>query len=92
MSVPHLSVVRPEDNPDSPAARANRLYAEAREAAKEQVRQLESSLEAAISLAADIAEGGELYPPGVRDLCRRLAEDMSQRCQTLEAIVQRSPS
>ncbi len=90
MSVPHLSVVRADENPDSPAARASRLYAEAREAAMEQVRHLELGLAAAITLAAEIAEGGDVYPAGVRDLCRRLSEDLNQRSQTLEAIAQRS--
>jgi hypothetical protein len=89
-SVPHLSVVRVDENPDSPAARANRLYAEAREAAMEQVRQLEGGLASAIALASEIADGGDIYPAGVRDLCRRLGEDLSLRSQTLEAIAQRA--
>jgi len=41
-------------------------------------------------LAAEIAEGGDAYSPGVRDVARRLAEDLDSRVQTLEAIVART--
>ena len=41
-------------------------------------------------MATEIAEGGDAYPPGVRDLCRRLAEDCETRAQTLEAISART--
>jgi len=42
------------------------------------------------TLAAEIADGGDAYPPGVRDLARRLVEDCEARVQTLEAIVART--
>ena len=42
------------------------------------------------ALAAEIAEGGDAYSPGVRDVARRLAEDLDSRVQTLEAIVART--
>jgi hypothetical protein len=41
-------------------------------------------------MAAEIAEGGEAYPPGVRELASRLVEDIEARVQTLEAIVSRT--
>ena len=41
-------------------------------------------------MAAEIAEGGEAYPPGVRDLASRMVEDLEARVQTLEAIVART--
>lgn len=90
MSVPHLSVVRVEENVDSPAARAGRLYAEAQMAAFDQVRVLEDGLAAVVTLAAEIAEGGDVYPAGVRDLCRRMGEDLAQRSMTLDAIATRA--
>ena len=37
-------------------------------------------------LAAEIADGGEAYSPGIRDIARRLAEDLDSRAQTVEAI------
>ena len=90
MSVPHLSVVHVEEKPDSPAARAAQLYAEAQAAAFEQVRVLEDGLASVVSLAAEIAEGGEVYPAGVRELCRRLGEDLAMRSRTLDAIATRA--
>jgi len=41
-------------------------------------------------MAAEIAEGGDAYPAGVRDLARRFAEDAEARVQTLEAITART--
>lgn len=96
MNAQHLSVVRagqtaaePSDF-KTPAARAARLYAEAQGAALEQVRALEESLSTVAALAQEIAAGGDIYPVGVRELCRRLGEDVVIRSQTLEAIAQRT--
>ena len=41
-------------------------------------------------LAAEISEGGDAYPAGVRDLARRFVDDCAARVQTLEAITSRS--
>ncbi len=81
-----LNVVKPE----TVAVRVRRLQAEARELAKDHVHALSEAIMAAEQLAAEIAEGGEAYPPGVRDLARRFAEDAGPRVQTLEAINGRS--
>ncbi len=89
MNVPHLSVVRSEDLSESPAVRARRLFSEARGAALEQVRLLESEIVRTLALAEEVAAGGDIYPAGVRDLCARLSEDLGQRAQTLEVLAQR---
>ncbi|MFN3582496.1 hypothetical protein [Phenylobacterium sp.] len=75
---------------ESVAERVRRLQAEAKQLAKDHIRSLSAQLVAVEELAAEIAEGGEAYPPGVRDLARRLVEDMDARVQTLEAIVART--
>ena len=41
-------------------------------------------------MADEIANGGEAYPAGVRDLARRFAEDTEARVQTLATIAGRS--
>ena len=74
---------------DTPLARANRLLAMARQAAAEQVGMLETSVDRAVSLSAQIAAGGEIYPPGVRDLCRRLTEEGAAHARTIGALSQR---
>jgi hypothetical protein len=72
---------------ESPAKRAQRLLAEAREAAEEQVFALETALNTVSELAAEVAAGGDAYPAGVRELARRLAEEIGGRIQTLDAIM-----
>lgn len=85
MSVPHLSIVRVDDI-DSPADRARRLFVEAQAAALEQVEQLQAALDSVVALSASIADGGDIYPAGVRELSRRTAEDAKGRRQTIEAL------
>ena len=99
---PSLSVVADNDRhssaaPASVAAKAEtvaervrRLQAEARQLAKDHVRALSEAMISAEKLAAEIAEGGDAYPPGVRDLARRFVEDCEARVQTLEAISARN--
>jgi hypothetical protein len=70
--------------------RVRRLQAEARGLAREHIGELERLLLEVERTSAEIAEGGEAYPAGVRDIARRLAEDCEAKLQTLEAIVSRS--
>ena len=83
-----LSIVA--STPERPSARASRLMAEARAAAREQVEVLEQAMADVIVLANEIGEGGDAYAPGARDLCRRIAEEVAMRGQTLSAIVRAS--
>ncbi|WP_041373154.1 hypothetical protein [Phenylobacterium zucineum] len=95
---PSLSVVADNDLKVSPsvpkaetvAQRVRRLQQEAKQLAKDHIKALSAQLVEVEQMAAEIAEGGEAYPPGVRDLARRLVEDMDSRVQTLEAIVART--
>jgi hypothetical protein len=92
---PSLSVVSDNDlktaapMTETVAQRVRRLQLEAKTLAKDHVRALNQALADVELLAAEIADGGDAYPPGVRDLARRLAEDCTSRGQTLEAIVSR---
>lgn len=96
---PSLSVVADNDLKTAPrdsgrvetvAERVRRLQAEAKLLAKDHIRSLSAQLVAVEEMAAEIAEGGEAYPPGVRELAGRLVEDIEARVQTLEAIVSRT--
>jgi hypothetical protein len=80
-----LSLVAPQI--ETPGRRAQRLMAEAREAADEQIQALAASLQTVMELAAEIAVGGDAYPAGVREMARRMAEEVQGRSQTLEAIL-----
>jgi hypothetical protein len=89
MTPSHLTVVSPAFQ-DSPSARAKRLLAEARAAAQEHIAALETALEGAAMIAADVTEGGDAYPIGVRELARQVSDETISRLQTLKAIANRT--
>jgi len=68
------------------AERVRRLQTEARQLAQGHVLALTAAMADANRLALEIAEGGDAYPPGIRDLARRFAEDCDIRVQSIEAI------
>lgn len=92
---PSLSVVADNNlkttfpTAETVAQRVRRLQAEARLLAKDHVRSFTDAMTELEHLAAEIADGGEAYAPGVRDIARRLAEELDSRVQTLEAITAR---
>ena len=99
---PSLSVVADNDlraavpakietsKPETVAERVRRLQAEAKQLAKDHIHALTAAIAAVERMATEIAEGGDAYPAGVRDLARRFAEDAEARVQTLEAITARA--
>ncbi len=90
MSTP-LRVVTNQSAPAvSLGDRVRALQAEARGLAREHIEALAASLLATQRLADDIAAGGEAYPPGVRDIARRLSEDSAAKALTLEALSARA--
>lgn len=76
--------------PETTAGRVRRLQMEARALAVEQVEALEALLLQAAAMARDIADGGDAYPVGAREIAGRLASDLPSRSETLKAIVSRS--
>jgi hypothetical protein len=79
-----------EGSAKTPATRAQLLLEEARAAAAEQIVTLDTALMTVGSLAGEIAGGGDIYPAGVRDLCRRLVEDVHVKAQTLAVLARRA--
>lgn len=73
------------------AQRVRRLQHETHMLAREQVEILARDLTAMALRATDIADGGEAYPVGARELCSRLADDLQQQAQTLTVIMERTP-
>lgn len=93
-----LRVVTPEAEvydlmraPESTTERVKRLQMEARALAVEQVEALENLLLQAAAMARDIADGGEAYPVGAREIATRLATDLPTRAETIKQIVGRAP-
>ncbi|MDP3852880.1 hypothetical protein [Phenylobacterium sp.] len=95
---PPLSVVADNSAAESKTApklndlseRIRRLQAEAKHLAREHIRSLEAALIEVERVSAEIADGGEAYPAGVRDIARRLAEDCEHKVQAIEAIASRN--
>ena len=74
---------------ESRTQRVRRLQEEAKQLAREQIKEFEAALLETARMADEIAEGGDIYPIGVRELCRRLAEELPRNHQTLQAIVKK---
>lgn len=89
-----LHVVQPDEQakPETVAQRVRRLQAEARQLARDHVGGLVAAISDTQRMAAEIADGGDAYPAGVRDLARRFAEDCEARVNTLEALNARTPT
>lgn len=75
--------------PETTAQRVQRLQHEAHLLAREQVEALEIQLNAVAAMAAEIAQGGEAYPAGVREMAERIAADLPARAQSLQAVLER---
>ncbi|MFT4076725.1 MAG: hypothetical protein QM647_14470 [Asticcacaulis sp.] len=79
----------PDDMPqvrESRTQRVRRLQEEARALAREQIAEFEVLLDATAKAALEIADGGEVYSIGAREICRRLAEELPRTLQTLQVI------
>ncbi|MFN3815000.1 hypothetical protein [Brevundimonas sp.] len=95
---PTLRVVNAESEvydlmrkPESTGERVKRLQMEARALAVEQVEMLERLLLEATALSKEIAEGGDAYPVGAREIASRLAADLPTRVETMKQIIGRMP-
>ncbi|HUZ13390.1 MAG TPA: hypothetical protein VMU93_11115 [Caulobacteraceae bacterium] len=90
MSTSHLIILPSPTEAESAGKKIQRLQAEARNLAREHVEQLSAALADVSRLAAEIAEGGDLYPVGARELARRLVDDAAKQSMSLSAILERS--
>ena len=74
---------------ESPAERIRRLQWEASVLAAEQAEQFGADLVAMAARAMEIAEGGDAYPIGVRELAGRIAADLQVKAKALLTIQHR---
>jgi CRISPR/Cas system-associated protein Csm6 len=72
------------------AQRVQRLQHEARLLAREQAEALADDLLALAARMAEVAGGGEAYSAGVRELASRMADDLPQKANLIQAIMARS--
>ena len=87
-----LAVVttNPAQEAESLTARIRRLQEEARGMAREHVAQLEASIAETARLAGEVAEGGDAYPVGVREMARQMIADCESRLLGLQAIMHKN--
>ena len=76
---------------ETTAERVRRLQTEANILARQEIEAMEKLLSEAAEMAGAIAEGGEAYPVGVRELCSRIAEDLPMKVLNLRALMERTP-
>jgi hypothetical protein len=82
---PALGVVEPP-----PAGlKARQLFEEAKAVSLEHLRALEVAIDAVRNLSDEIVDGGDLYAPGLRELARKLTEDLFWTSKTLEVLSRR---
>jgi len=96
MSVSRLTVVSSpepeaanEPTRETTAARIRRLQAEAQALAREEVACLERRIAELAQAARQVAEGGDAYPIGAREVARRLAEELPRQAGVLEALLRK---
>jgi hypothetical protein len=58
--------------------------------AAEQVEAIGAEMEALALRALEVAEGGDAYPAGVRELASRIATDLPEKAKTLLTILHRN--
>ncbi len=75
--------------PETTAERVKRLQLEAHALALEEIEALEKLLLEAAAKAKDIANGGDAYPVGAREMASRLAADLPNKAETIKTIVHR---
>lgn len=86
---PALHIVTTTATP-SPAERAATLQAQALAAADQHIADvLEFAHELAFNLDL-VSKGGDVYPVGVRDLCRRMSRTLVLDTQTIQSLMERN--
>jgi len=76
---------------ETTAERVRRLQAEARIVAREHIEQLEQCLLRTAEVAREVAEGGEAYPVGVREMASRMTDDLPEKLLNLRSLLDREP-
>lgn len=85
------TVYRLDRPPETVAERVRRRHLEAQMLAREHIGELRRAMEEAQSLAVLVANGGEVYPVGVREVAARLLAQLEGQARTLEALLERTP-
>jgi len=83
------TVLKLAANTEPFAEKVRRLREEAQSYALDHSRVFETAIAELLELAADIAEGGEAYPVGVREEARRLAPELTRARLNVTSLLDR---
>lgn len=75
--------------PETTSQRVKRLQDEAKMLAREEVERLDRDLRRLADQARLIADGGDAYPAGMRELAGRISVDTAQRADMMRALLER---
>lgn len=84
---PSIALLPP---PGSLSDRVRALQAEARSLARQHTTELVKAMRDVEALALEVANGGDVYSPGVVNEARLLAEALAERRLTLQGIIARN--
>jgi hypothetical protein len=82
-----LTIVKP--SPPTVQERVAAAQAEARQAVAEHLTEFAEAAESFARLAQEVADGGDIYAPGIRDLARRMGERTNADLATLQLLAER---
>ncbi len=77
-------------SPETRAERVRRMQANARALAREQIEAMAVAMLELAHMADEVADGGDAYPVGVRELSRRVAHELDIHAKSIEALLQRA--
>ena len=75
-------------NSPSPAAKAARYLAQAKQCANEQIELLVSEMSIVRAISQEIVDGGPIYPAGIRDLCERFVSELQAKTSGINQVTQ----
>lgn len=100
MSASHLNLVdRTEEDsevyvvgrgPETRAERIRRMQKNAKALAREQIAEMTETMLELARMADEVANGGDAYPVGVRELASRLRAELESQAKTVEALTMRA--
>ncbi len=77
-------------SPETRSERVRRMQANARALAREQIEAMAVAMLELAHMADEVADGGDAYPVGVRELSRRVAHELDIHAKSIEALLQRA--
>ncbi len=79
-----------EPGAETVGGQIRRLKAQAQLLAREEMTGLAGDMAVLGARAAEMADGGDAYPPGVRELAGRIGEELNSHAKMLLAIMDRA--